>query len=566
MNHRTSLVALSTLALSLTLAGHAHAQSMSYDGSSSVDGEGGDDGDGVTQGKGKGKNKGGRRVSLTPYIEATQVATAQLAPGNDFLTFTALAAGLDANIQGRNTQAAASLRYERRIGYGRVEDGDTISGVARIGTTIIPHAVNLEAGLLAARSQIESNGSVVLGRPTTGGGSTQIFSAYAGPTVHTQAGDVTIDGGYRIGYTKVGTDSAIVTAPGGPALDVFDKSLAHNAEIHAGTKAGTLLPVGIGAGAGYYQEDISNLDQRVRDAHARLDIAVPVSQDVQLVGGVGYEDVEISARDVLRDSTGAPVIGSNGRYVTDKSRPRVMAYDTSGLIWDAGVMWRPSRRTALEAHVGRRYGSMTYYGSFGYAPNSRSSINISVYDGISGFGGQLNKALAGLPTDFTASRNPLSGDINGCLVSLEKGNCLSGALGSVRSATFRSRGIMASYGIDLGRLQAGIGAGYDRRSFIAAPGTILAVANGKVDENYWLSGYVNARLGARSQLSTNLYANWFNSGFGSDGTALGASTAYNRSITDHLTATAAVGIQGIDRKTQPDDWSASALLGVRYSF
>ena len=566
MNHRTNLVAFSALALSLALAGHAHAQSMSYDGSSSVDGEGGDDGDGASQSRGKGKGKGGRRVSLTPYIEATQVATAQLAPGNDFLTYTALAAGLDANIQGRNTQAAASLRYERRIGYGRVADGDTISGVARIGTTIIPHAVNLEAGMLAARSQIENNGSVVLGRPTSGGGSTQIFSAYAGPTVHTQAGDVAIDGGYRIGYTKVGTDSSIVNAPGGPTVDVFDKSIAHNAELHAGTKAGTLLPVGIGAGAGYYQEDISNLDQRVRDAHARLDIAVPVSQDVQLVGGVGYEDVEISARDVLRDGTGAPVIGSNGRYVTDKSRPRVMAYDTSGLIWDAGVLWRPSRRTALEAHVGRRYGSMTYSGSFSYAPNSRSSINVSIYDGISGFGGQLNKALAGLPTDFTASRNPLSGDINGCLVSLEKGNCLSGALGSVRSATFRSRGVMASYGIDLGRLQAGVGAGYDRRSFIAAPGTILAAANGTVDENTWLSGYVNARLGARSNLATNLYANWFSSGLGGDGTALGASTAYNRSITDHLTATAAVGIQGIDRKTQPDDWSASALLGVRYSF
>ena len=42
-----------------------------------------------------------------------------------------------------------------------------------------------------------------------------------------------------------------------------------------------------------------------------------------------------------------------------------------GLIWDAGVMWRPSRRTSLESYVGRRYGTMSYHGTFAYAPSSR---------------------------------------------------------------------------------------------------------------------------------------------------------------------------------------------------
>ena len=45
--------------------------------------------------------------------------------------------------------------------------------------------------------------------------------------------------------------------------------------------------------------------------------------------------------------------------------------------------------------------------------------------------------------------------------------------------------------IVLGRLQAGIGAGYDRRKFIAAPGTILASANGLTDENWWVSANVS---------------------------------------------------------------------------
>jgi len=349
---------------------------------------------------------------------------------------------------------------------------------------------------------------------------------------------------------------------------VFDHSTSHNAEIHAGTKAGTVLPVGIGVGGGFYQEDISNLDQRISDKHARADIAVPLGSDLQLVGGVGYEKVQISARDALKDSAGNPVIGSNGRFVTDPSSPRIMAYDTSGLIWDAGLMWRPSRRTAFEAHFGRRYGSTSYYGSFAYAPNSRQSLNISVYDAISGFGGQLNSALAGLPTDFEAARNPLSGDIGGCLVSLEKGNCLTGALGSVRSATFRARGIIGSYGVSLGRISVGIGAGYDRRKFIAAPGTVLASANGVTDENIWLASYLNAKLDGRSSITTNLWASWFQSGFGlnADGSAMGATAAYNRSISDHLSATAAVGIDGVSHNAQPSTWDASALVGVRYSF
>lgn len=550
--------------LGVVLAAPAHAQVMAYDSAGDA-AKGGDVDAGTSGGK---AGQGGRKVSLTPYIEAAQVATAELSPGHDVLTYTSIAVGLDANVQGHNTHAAASVRYERRIGYGKSSDGDTISGVVRVATALVPHAVNFEVGALAARTRVEDNGSAVLGASTSTTSTSQIWSAFAGPTVHTHAGNVAVDGGYRIGYTKVGTSDAFVRTPGGPPADLFDHSVVQDAEVHAGTKAGTVLPVGIGAGAGFFQEDVSNLDQRVRDFHARLDATLPAAIDVQLVGGVGYEDVEISSRDALRDSSGNPVIGANGRYVTDSSGPRIMAYDTSGLIWDAGVMWRPSRRTSLEAYIGRRYGSTSVWGSFTYAPNSRSSVSISVFDNVAGFGGQLNKALAGLPTDFEASYNPLTGALNGCVVTLEKGGCLNGALGSLRSATFRARGVTATYGIDFGKVQAGIGAGYTRRTFIAAPGTVLASANGVVDENTWLTGYVNLRLDSRSHLSTNAFIDWYKSGFvlADDTSAVGVSTTYGRMISSHLTATAALGLDGISRQSQPDTWDASALLGLRYTF
>ena len=37
---------------------------------------------------------------------------------------------------------------------------------------------------------------------------------------------------------------------------------------------------------------------------------------------------------------------------------------------------------------------------------------------------------------------------------------------------------MGSISVSSGRLQYGLGVGYDRRKFIAAPGTVLALANG----------------------------------------------------------------------------------------
>lgn len=520
----------------------------------------------------KGHGGGNQGMRIEPYIEAAQLATAELSPGNETLTYSRLAVGVDANLAGRNNQASVSLRYERRIGWGgRASDGDTISGIARVSTAVVPHVLRIEAGALAARTKLDGNGGAVLGPFGGEQGESRIYSIYAGPSLSTHAGNVKLDAGYRAGYSKVEAPGlgGNASGTGNPGLDVFDESTVHDARLHAGIRPGEGLPVGVGAGAGYSREDISNLDQRIEDFHARADITVPLSYDFALVAGVGYEDVEISSRDALRDAQGDPVVGPGGRLITDQSSPRVLAYDVSGLIWDAGVIWRPSRRTQLEAHVGRRYGGTTYYGSFSYAPNDRSALNIAVYDNVAGFGGQLNRALAGLPAEFEVVRNPLSGDISGCVAALEKGNCLAGALGSLRSATFRARGVMASYTIDLGRIQAGLGGGYDRRKFIAAPGTVLAIANGVIDENIWLTGNLRARLNRQASIGAQVFANWFQSGAALDGTAtaFGAAVSYDRHLTEHLLATAALGIEGVSREDPFDDiWAASALVGVRYSF
>lgn len=511
-----------------------------------------------------------RRVSLDPYIEASQVLVAELSPGDGAVTYTQVAAGVDASVTGRNNGGSISLRYERNIGYGDdTLDSDTLSGIARGYATIVPRALTIEGGALAARTRIDGNGGATLNPLVGEDNESRIYSAYAGPNLHTSAGDVEINANYRIGYTRVEAPDALVVTPGGSSVDVFDESVVQAAGFHIGTRPGEPLPVGLGVGGGWVQEDVSNLDQRVQDRFVRADVQVPVGRDLALVGGVGYEDVEVSSRDAVRDADGNPVVGSDGRFVTDDGAPRRIAYEATGLIWDVGVMWRPSTRTALEAHVGRRYDSTTYYGTFAWAPNSRSSVNVAVYDTVSGFGGLLNTALANLPTEFSAARNALSGDFTGCVGGEQGANCLAGVLGSVRSAVFRSRGVAAGYGIRLGRIDTGIGAGYQRRKFIAAPGTVLASANGVVDEAYWVSYYLGAQLGRNAGFDANAYASWIDSGFANSGEvfALGASAAYRRSITERLSARAAVAIDHLDSEAAVENYtSASALLGLRYDF
>jgi hypothetical protein len=511
----------------------------------------------------------GRHAEVAPYIEAAQVLTAELAPGDEVVTYTQVAVGVDLTVSGRNSAASASLRYERRFGYDdSIADSDTVSGLARASVGLGTPNITLEAGALASRTRVDGSGTTFSGAFAQDDESTsQIYSAYAGPSIQTRSGDLEVEGYYRFGYTRVEAPDAVVTT--GPVqVDLAEESTVHAAQARVGLAPDGALPVGVGIGGGWNEQNVSNLDQRVRDRHVRGDVIVPVGPTLALVGGVGYEDVEVSSRDALRDPvTDAPIIGPDGRYVTDESSPRLIAYETDGLIWDAGVMWRPSRRTSLQAFVGRRYDSMTYYGSFAYQPNSRESINLAVYDGIQTFGGVITDRLAGLPAEFQAIRNPFSGEVGGCVVATEGGNCIGGAFASLNSAVFRNRGGSLTYGVNLGRTQAGVGVGYDRRKFIAATGTVLAAANGEVDENYWGAIYARTQLDNRSNLAANAYVNWFDNGLTGD-RALGysASLAYYRQIIAGLTGTAAVGLDGITQDSLPDVQAASALLGLRYTF
>lgn len=507
------------------------------------------------------------RVDVSPYLEVGQVLTADLKNDGDVLTYTTLAAGVDAVIATRRAELAATVRYEYRIGEsGGIGNSDSISGLLR-GRYELARGLNVEAGALATRSRADGQGAdntIFLGN---GSNSADVYSIYAGPTFARRIGGLDVGAGYRFGYNKVEVDTPAVLPPGATSQDIFDSSTNHVAWGSVGQKPGD-LPFGWQVSGGYEREDASQLDQRFEGKFARADVTVPVGPTLALLGGVGYEDIEISERDPVVDANGVPVRDANGRFITDKSSPRQLSFDTDGLIWDAGVMWQPSRRTSLTAKVGRRYGDTIYTGSFYYRPGHATQIQVGVYDGISSFGRGLSAGLAGLPTQFDPTRNPIDGDINSCQFGAQGGGCLNNALSNATGAQFRSRGIQGIFTSRAGAWSYGLGAGYDRRRLLVPALSQIADLNGVTDENYYLFASIGRQLGRDADLSFSGFYNYFDNGSpgATDVQSYGASAVYSRRFWRGLTGSAAASVTGFDQDGFNSQLIGSALVGLRYNF
>jgi hypothetical protein len=517
--------------------------------------------------RGRGGKRQGPRVEVVPYLEVQQVLVADLKNGGDVLTYSTVAAGVDASIATRRAEAQVSLRYERLIGYDNgVEDQDTVTGLAR-GSVALTRNVSLEAGGVAARTRVDGRGAAATNLVGNPDNVTQVYSVYGGPTFATQVGDLSVNAAYRAGYTKVESKDNIVLPTGQQRFDQFDDSVSQLATASVGMQPGT-LPFGWAVSGSWEREDAGQLDSRFDGKYVRGDVTVPVTPTLALVGGAGYEDIKISERDALRDVNGDPIVGGDGRLVTNSNSPRLIAYQQDGLIWDAGVLWRPSPRTSVEARYGRRYGTDTYLGSLSYQPGRDWAVNVSVYDTVSGFGSMLNDNLAALPTQFRSSRNPLSGDISGCAFGQTGGFCFNDALQNASSAAFRQRGVTASFSGTNGGWDSGFAVGYNQRKFIASQLGAQAQIDGVKDENYFAVAYLGTNVDRLTRFESNIYASYFDPGFAGAGDVLstGANAALYRQIIRGLSASAAVGLDSYKQEDFDGELTASALLGLRYSF
>ncbi len=512
-----------------------------------------------------------RRTEVHPYLEIDQTVLVDLKNSGPLLTYTSLAAGIDASTSGPRAEAQISARYEYRLDWGRnTRDSHVISGLARGRFDAVPNLLSIEGGALGTRARSDSRGIaplVGLGNPAN---IAQLYSVYAGPTVATHVGGVDIGAFYRFGYSKVDTHIRGSLPAGSPEIGSFDDDTNHSAGVSVGMKSGVWLPFGWTVSGGYTRDDASQLDQRFEGKYARADVVVPVTPTVALTGGAGYEDIKASQRDARRDAGGNPVVDANGRFVTDPSSPRLLSYDTSGFIWDVGVLWRPSPRTSLEAKIGHRYGGMTYIGDFSWRIDPDNAVQVGAYDGITTFGQQIGSALSRIPTQFVAARDPFGAQFSGCVFGATGGSagaCLSPALQSISNGVYRSRGIGAIWRHTRGRISTGVALGYAERHFFAPPTAGFAI-NGTTDQSFYAQGNFAYRIDERSGIDATAYADWYDSGLPGASRVLGvgSTASYFRNFGPKLTGSASLGLYSTSVENFASSLVGAAQLGARYTF
>ena len=509
-----------------------------------------------------------RRKVLTPYIEIGQVVTADL-KSNDVLTYSTVAAGVSADVHTRRADVQVSYRYERRFSYSKkVGSDDVHSGLARANFTVAP-GFTLEGGAIATRVRSDIRGAAPGNLAGNVDNISQVYSAYVGPNFASHVGPVGVAASYRFGYTKVQAPGATGVPAGSPKLDVFDSSQSHVANVSAGVKAGALLPVGVNVSAAYERDTAGQLDQKYESKVARGDLVLPILPTLAVTAGAGYEKITVSQKDPLRDGTGAPVTDNRGRFVTDPTSPQRIAYQTDGIIYDAGVVWKPSPRTTLQVRAGRRYGGTTYTGSLSYAASKSLGVQIGVYDSVDTFGRQLRDGISNLPASFIEQRDSFGQQFSGCTFGATSGNaggCLNGVFQSISTSAYRARGVDAVLAARRGALSFGVGGGYATRRFSAPTGTGFTV-NGITDNSYYAQAFLGAPIDRNSGVNGNVFANYYESGIvAAPGVfSTGASGLYYHNF-GRIATTASAGVYSFTQKGTEDQLSAQGQVGVRYQF
>ena len=513
--------------------------------------------------------QGEPRTSIHPYLEVQQVATADFDRG-EVLTYTGVGGGVDASVATRRVQATISVNYQHRVGWNdRINDHDVVSGLAAVHVDAVPGLLAFDAGAMAARTHSDIRSPVPTARTIDSADIAEVYSVYAGPTLTTHAGPVAVGASYRLGYVKV-DDHSLAGAglpPGAPRVDRYSSSTVHNASVSFGMAPGE-LPFGWTVGAGYVREDMNRLKSRFEGKYVRGDVVVPVSPTLAVTGGVGYEWLQGSQRDFLRDpATGLPALTPGGNLIADPSRPRLKTIDQDGEMWDVGILWRPTRRTELQARAGWRYGGESFTASLSHKINAHSALNAAVYDSVSSFGRLLVTDLNGLPTKFQPPSNGLSGA--GCVFGNDPGTgaCFGDAFQSINNFNFRNRGASLRYSAARGVWTMGLGAGYANRRYLT-PDVNVFPLHGVTDQSFSLQGTLGRRLTRSSGIDFDAYAAWYDSGLANSDASFGAglSGRYYRNIfRDQLQAQIVAGLY----TTQAGDFDASygsILVGLRYTF
>jgi uncharacterized protein (PEP-CTERM system associated) len=511
------------------------------------------------------------RPEFGAFLDVQQLGEMQLSgAGSDDVTYTEVSGGATGRINNRRIVASASYRLSYRIPeVGDISKSVSQDGVMRLQANVIDEWLTVNTGAIVTRSRVAAGGSAPQFDSANPKNLTQTYSAFLQPSLVHRFGDLGVSASYRYAYTQneSGQTGGVIT---GLPTDRFSNSKAQQGELSFGMDNSS-LPFDWSISSQYRRENTSNLAQHFRALSTTAEVKVPVTDFVALVGSGGYEQTRTSQRRALVDPlTGLPVLGKGGRFVVDPASPRLLTYDMDGLIGDAGIIWKPSRRTRLEARAGYRYGGLSVTGLIEMHPSEQSGVTVIVTDRIESFGQGVSGGLADAPAnlDLGQTLDPASSYQN-CLFgkSPGTGRCIGGALGQASASTYHERAATVIFNRRMRKWSVATSLGYTRRTYIDDPGTLFSL-DGVVDQSFFgdvsLTGQLTRNSGVSFSFSGNLFKN--GQAGASDVLSGSFSSNYYRTFGRGIRAQASLAIESSKQDGVTADVSGRAQLGVQYQF
>jgi hypothetical protein len=512
------------------------------------------------------------RPQYGAFMDIQQIAEAQLhGPGADDVTYTEISGNIVAQISNRRILATGTYRLGYRIPeLGDTDKSVTQDGVARLQANVIDEWLTLDTGAIVTRSRVDPSGAA----PATNVGNpknlTQTYSAFFQPSLAHGIGDLGVSAVYRYAYTQ-NESGQTNTGSLGPPTDRFDSSVSQQAALALAMQSGA-LPFDWKLSGEYQHENTTSLAQHLRALTVTGEIKLPLGASrVALVASGGYERTRTTQRKALIDPlTGFPVLGKGGKFVVDPASPRILTYEMDGLIGDAGIIWRPSRRTRVEARAGYRYGGLSVTGLVELQPSARSGLTFILTDQVQTFGSGVSGGLAGSAPDFDLDQsNDPTTSYQECLFGKQAGSgkCIGGALGQASARSYRERAANLIFSRSMRTWTLGGSFGYSRRTYFDDPTLAVSLA-GVVDQSIFGNLSIGKRLTRTSGVSFSFSGNYFMNGqVGALDVMSGSfSTNYNRSFGRGIQMQATIAVDGTKQENTTADVSGRAQLGLQYKF
>jgi uncharacterized protein (PEP-CTERM system associated) len=438
------------------------------------------------------------KIDLSPTISVRQVF-ADGVSANGASVYTVISPGIAASIDGQRASAYLGYSYDRRLAWqsngGGIQKGRH-SLTARGDMEVAQDLLYLSAGGIITSLNRDRRGPISLNPDLNFQNQTHVFSGYITPSIRQRFGTFA---DAELSYTLRGlatNDDQIfnLTPRGGTDFDFrlppesdsygHDVSLAFTSGENFRRFRWTLTN-----SFSHDRRDI--LNEVFRSYQTVLDGEFVLSRSLSLLGSVGYSDQRVTSDTSFTNTT---------RFVT---------YDDSGVTFDGGLRWSPSRRTDVSLRMGRRYGSTTVNANGTWQPIQGIGLNLSYNDTIDTFGRLFTSQIGGVSVSqlqygggFGNNRNRV-GVFD--LIGLDPVTGLPFVFGaqSINNATTRARSGQIGVTIDRAKWSGNVAFFLDRRrllSFTPLPGQPpvdprVFVNN---DENYGITTGLERKVSSRA--------------------------------------------------------------------